>query len=107
MRRDWWSFITPDSAIRTNRNGFRRRVIAEVTLSPPLDCKYLDLPSYLSDRVSGHYEIGSLCRKHKIVAHRQSGREIMRFLRCSWAALAVSQCAANICDGPYLHPAAV
>src|SRR5215472_17096854 len=59
MRSDWCSFITPDSAIRTNRNGVRRRVIAEVTLSLPLDCRHLDLPAYLSDRGSGHYGLTS------------------------------------------------
>src|SRR5215471_5788760 len=35
MRSNWWSFSQPDTAIRTNRNGCRRRVIAETILSRP------------------------------------------------------------------------
>jgi hypothetical protein len=44
MRRSWRPFIQPDNAIRTNRNGSRRRVIAQATLSLSQKCTYLDLP---------------------------------------------------------------
>jgi hypothetical protein len=40
-------FIQPDTAIKTNRNGSRSRIISEVTLSPPLGCRHADLSSNL------------------------------------------------------------
>src|SRR5438270_9096406 len=56
MRSNWRSFIQPDNAIRTNWNGSKRRVIAKLHYRRP-NCRQLDLPSYISDRVSGHYGV--------------------------------------------------
>ncbi len=84
MRRNWRPFIQPDNAIRTNRNGSRRLVIAELALSPPLDCRYLDLPSNLSDRVSGRYGLGTTARNNGTAAHSSLEGELV--LSTRWLA---------------------
>src|SRR5215468_2629025 len=56
MRSNWRSFIQPDRAIRTNRNGSRRRVIRKSHYRR-LCCRQLDFQWNLQDRISGHYEL--------------------------------------------------
>src|SRR5262249_46604541 len=56
MRSTWRPFIQPENAIKMNWKGSRSRVIAEVTLSPSRNRRYLDLRYCLSDRVFGHYD---------------------------------------------------
>src|SRR4051812_21804590 len=58
MRSNWRPFIQPDNAITTNRNGSRRWVIANDHYRRR-GLQHLDIPSNLTDRVSGHYGIAS------------------------------------------------